>query len=366
MRQTNSAILSIDGSRYSGSGTIVRQSVAFSALTGRAIHMVNARAKRDKPGLRPQHIRVVEAIAELVDGRTEGLVPGSQEFTFHPSQLKTGKHYHWDIGSAGSTTMLALGILPVLAFAGSPVTVELCGGLFQDFAPSAFHLQHVLLPLLQDMGLRTELEIGRPGYVPLGGGILSLIVHPLTESLRSFVKEEVGPVTRVWGIAFSSHLEERQVSRRMAESAEDVLRDSGYQADMEIRHDTESPQRGAALALFADRGTPVRLGADQAGALRRRAEEIGKHVAKQLLEELASGATLDRFAADQIIPFAALAEGESRFLIPTVTDHVFTSAWLAETFLGAQVRIDGQRLVIRGVGFWPNRSRTRSEKSRSS
>ena len=89
-------------------------------------------------------------------------------------------------------------------------------------------------------------------------------------------------------------------------------------------------------------------------------------VAKQLLEELASGATLDRFAADQIIPFAALSEGESRLLIPTVTDHVFTSAWLAETFLGAQVRIDGQRLVIRGVGFWPNRSRTRSEKSRSS
>lgn len=51
----------------------------------------------------------------------------------------------------------------------------------------------------------------------------------------------------------------------MAESAEGVLVDSGYQADIEIRHDTESPQRGAALALFADRGTTVRLGADQAG-----------------------------------------------------------------------------------------------------
>jgi RNA 3'-terminal phosphate cyclase (ATP) len=362
LRQTNRAILTIDGSRYSGSGTIVRQAVAFSALTGQPIRVVNARSKRDKPGLRPQHIRVVEAIAELVNGRAEGLGQGSQEFTFRPGSLKTGHHsghhYSWDIGSAGSTTMLALGILPVLAFAGSPVTVELCGGLFQDFAPSAFHLQHVLLPLLQDMGLRAELEIGRPGYVPLGGGILSLIVHPLTDSLRSFVKEEVGPVTRVWGIALSSHLGERQVSRRMAESAEGVLRDSGYQADIEIRHDTKSSQRGAALALFADTGGAVRLGADQAGALRRRAESIGRHVAKQLLEEITFNATLDRFAADQIIPFAALAEGESRFIIPTVTDHVLTSVWLAETFLGTQVRIDGQRLVIQGVGFWPNRGRT--------
>ena len=91
----------------------------------------------------------------------------------------------------------------------------------------------------------------------------------------------------------------------MAESAQAVLSESGYQADMEIRHDTESPQRGAALALFVDEREAVRLGADQAGSLRRRAESIGQHVAKQLLEVLASGATLDRFAADQIIPFAA-------------------------------------------------------------
>lgn len=356
-RQANYSVLTIDGSRYSGSGTIVRQAVAFSALTGRPIHMVNARAKRDKPGLRLQHIRVVEAIAELVNGRAEGLVQGSQEFTFRPGLLKAGRHYRWDIGSAGSTTMLALGILPVLAFAGSPVTVELRGGLFQDFAPSAFHLQHVLLPLLRDMGLRAELEIARPGYVPRGDGILRLVTTPLTQPFRAITKEETGPVTKVWGIALSSHLEERQVSRRMAESAQDVLGKSGYQADIEIRQDTESLQRGAALALFVDTGGAVRLGADQAGALRRRAESIGKHVAKQLFDEIESGATLDRFAADQIIPFAALAEGESRFTIPSLTDHVLTSAWLAETLLGTHIRIDGQRLAIQGTGFRPNHSR---------
>jgi RNA 3'-terminal phosphate cyclase (ATP) len=69
-----------------------------------------------------------------------------------------------------------------------------------------------------------------------------------------------------------------------------------------------------------------------------------------------TGATLDRFASDQIIPFAALADGESGFIIPTVTDHVMTSAWLADLFLGAKVRIDGHRLVIQGSGFRPNRA----------
>ncbi|MGQ0666651.1 MAG: RNA 3'-terminal phosphate cyclase, partial [Nitrospiraceae bacterium] len=184
-----------------------------------------------------------------------------------------------------------------------------------------------------------------------------LTVNPLTAPLRAIILEETGPVTRVWGIALSSHLEERRVSERMAETARDLLAQAGYQVEIELRYDTESLQRGAGLALFADQGTAVRLGADQAGALRRRAESIGQHVARQLLDELASGATVDRFAADQIIPFAALAAGESRFVIPTATDHVLTGAWLAEEFLGAQVRIEGQRLVIQGAGFWPNGER---------
>jgi len=353
-RKVNRAIRTIDGSRYSGSGTIVRQAVAFSALISQPIHMINVRAKRDKPGLRPQHLRVVEAIARLANAATEGLVQGSREFVFHPGSLKVGRHYCWDIGSAGSTTMLALGMLPVLAFSGSPVTVELRGGLFQDFAPSAFHLQQVVLPLLCKMGLDAQIEIVRPGYVPRGGGILHLTVKPLIGTVQAVMREESGPVTKLWGIALSSHLEERQVSRRMADTARDKLAKAGYRAEIEIRHDTKSVQRGAALALFADRGGTVRLGADQAGALRRRAESIGQHVAQQLLDDLSAGATLDRFAADQIIPFAALAKGESRFLIPTVTAHVSTSAWLAEEFLGAQVKIDGQRMTIKGVGLWPN------------
>ena len=138
----------------------------------------------------------------------------------------------------------------------------------------------------------------------------------------------------------------------MAEAAKQVFGGAGYHAEIEERNDTDALQPGAALAVFADLEGAARLGADQAGALRRPAEAIGQHVAKQLLEDLHTGATLDRFAADQIIPFAALAAGESRFSIPTVTEHVGTSAWLAKMFLGAEVRAD-RRLSITGVGFHP-------------
>jgi RNA 3'-terminal phosphate cyclase len=144
-------VLEIDGSRYSGSGSIVRQAVAFAALTGTAVHVFNVRVKRPKPGLRRQHAQTIEAVRQLVKGSTAGAVAGAGEFVFCPGTPTSGRNFSWDIGSAGSTTVLALALLPVLAFRSAPVSIDLRGGLFQDFAPSFYHLQYVLLPLLQRM-----------------------------------------------------------------------------------------------------------------------------------------------------------------------------------------------------------------------
>ena len=302
-------------------------------------------------GLRPQHVRVVEAIRELVNGAVEGVHVDSQELTFRPGTLSTRKHFHWDIGSAGSATNLALAILPVLAFAPHETQVVLRGGLFQDFAPSFYHLQHVMLPLLARLGLQGEIEMTRPGYVPRGEGIINLSVKPPTKGLTNVVLDRAGAVERVWGIALSSHLEQRKVSHRMADAAKEVLESAGYRATIDIINDTSAQQRGAGLAIFADRGGSVRIGADQAGALGRPAEAIGQYVARQLLEDLEVGATVDRHAVDQLIPFAALANGESRFRIPTETEHVSSNAWLVELFLSVQVKIEHHVMVISGIGL---------------
>lgn len=344
-------MIEIDGSQYSGSGTIVRQAVAFSALTGKPIHIVNARAKRDKPGLRRQHTRVIEAITELVNGTAKGVYEGSQEFQFRPGINKGKQEYLFDIGSAGSTTMLALGVLPVLAFRPTKTIVEIRGGLFQDFAPSVFHLQHVIQPLLLRMGLKATVRMERPGYVPTGDGRLSVMVESMSRCFQPVVLDHQGSVRRIWGIALASHLAERQVSHRMADTAKKQLAKAGYEAEIETLENLSAKQPGAALAVFADCEESVRIGADQAGAPRRRSENIGRYVARQLLADLDTEATVDRFTADQVIPFAALAKGESRFVIPSITEHVQTSAWLAELILGARVKIENQHISVTGMGF---------------
>jgi len=46
------------------------------------------------------------------------------------------------------------------------VRARITGGLFQDFAPSPFHMHRVLAPLVRSMGVDLCLDVVRPGYVP--------------------------------------------------------------------------------------------------------------------------------------------------------------------------------------------------------
>lgn len=349
-------MIEIDGSLHSGSGTIVRQAVAYAALTRQPVRIRNARARRRHPGLRPQHLRAIQAISELTGGTLDGAQVEAQSFSFRPGDAEPAGHYAWDIGTAGSATMLALAVLPVLALRGAGAQAEIRGGLFQDYAPSVFHLQRVILPLLAQMGLAAELDMLRPGYVPAGEGILRLTVPPAGGPLRPLSPRRGDTPALIWGISLASHLDDRHVAARMAAGAQRVLATApattggAHTAEISECTDRSASQPGAAFALFADFIGGTRLGADRAGAPHRRAENIGARAAHQLLEEIASGATLDRHASDQIIPFAALAAGTSTFRVPLITEHTETGAWLASLFLGAQVRAEEQTLVISGKG----------------
>jgi len=91
------------GSLRSGSGTIVRQAVAYAALTGQPVRVRNARARRRQPGLRAQHVRAVQAIRDLVGGSLDGAEVGSRSFEFLAGSRRAGRpvcvgHRHRGIG----------------------------------------------------------------------------------------------------------------------------------------------------------------------------------------------------------------------------------------------------------------------------
>lgn len=344
-------MLDIDGSVHSGSGTLLRNSASLAALLGVPLHMTQVRAKREKPGLRPQHLQALHACSSLCEGEIRGAHVGSTEIFFHPGKRLKGGDFHWDIGTAGSTTMLALTIIPLALFAGGPSRFSLTGGLFQDFAPSAFYMQKVLLPVLQRMGTEVRLDILRPGYVPRGQGKLRVEEKPLGCPLKPVQMLEQGKVREVRGISLASHLEREKVSARMAHECLRLLEKEGYAAEMEIRDDRTAAQKGAALALWAITGQGCLLGADRAGAPGRRSESIAQFVVDSLLEDLSTQAATDRHLADQLILFAALAKGKTRYRIPRMTDHIQSNLWLVEKILGVKTEWKGNILSIDGIGF---------------
>lgn len=341
-------MIQIDGAEKSGSGTIVRLAAALCTILGQELHLWNIRAKRDKPGLRPQHLQVVLACAQMCHGRVEKAEVGSHEIIYRPGKQIKGGVYEWDIGTAGSTTMLAMSLVLVGCFADKPSTFRISGGLFQDFAPSAYHMQQVLFPLLRRMGASAELEVKKPGYVPEGKGVIEVKVKPAEGGLRPLVLPQQGKVTGIEGIALSSHLAEQRVSQRMAEECRNRLREDGYHADIESRHDTQANQKGAVLSVWAETDSGCLIGSDRAGRRGRSSEEIGRYVARNLLQDLETGATVDRYAADQLIPYCAVASGTSEYVIPAITEHVETNLWLVHRILGSSTSLEHNRVMIQG------------------
>jgi RNA 3'-terminal phosphate cyclase (ATP) len=345
-------MVTIDGSEHSGSGTIVRYSVALAALLHQPVRVVNVRQKRNQPGLRTQHAASVFACAAMCGATTEGVTVGSREFTFVPGTRIAGGAFEWDIGTAGSTTMLALSVLPIACFAERAVTARIEGGVFQDFAPSPHHMQHVLAPVLRRMGADLNLQVERPGYVPGGAGVLRLTVDPAAGGLKGITLTDAGRIDAVRGIAMASRLAGRRVAERMAVSCEATLEPAGLSCNIERSLDDEARHAGANLSIWGTSTTGCLLGADRAGKLGRTSEAIGEFAGRTLLADIRSGATVDRHLADQLVLFAALARGSTTYLVPKVTDHVLSNAWLVRQF-GAAVKIDERRIAVDGIGLPP-------------
>jgi RNA 3'-terminal phosphate cyclase (ATP) len=343
-------MIEIDGSSQSGSGTLLRYSVALATLSGETLHLSRIRAKRPKPGLRAQHLAAVRACARLSGAEVEGDEVGSQEILYRPGRTISGGDFRFDIGTAGSAVMAAFALIPPALAADGPSRITITGGLFQDFAPTFFHMQQVLVPMLRMMGADVNVRMVRPGYVPDGQGMLVLEVKPVPGLVPLHLSER-GKVISVKGIALSSHLREQQVGQRMAGRCRELLKKRGYRAMIDIVDDTTAVQRGAGLTLWAETERGCRIGADRAGRQGRRSEAIADFTAKSLLEDLGSGASTDRHTADQLILFAALAEGATEYVIPRVTDHVEANLWLVEKVLGIRASLRNHTVRIQGKGM---------------
>src|SRR5690606_31001138 len=145
------------------------------------------------------------------------------------------------------------------------------------------------------------------------------------------------------------HLAERRVSERMAGTCERLIRAAGLTCTIDRVDDDTAVHAGACLAIWAKDATGGLFGADQAGRFGRSSERIGEFVATTFLEDVRSGATVDRHLADQLVLFCALADGTSRYIVPRVSGHLESNLWVVGQF-GVRATADSRRVEIEGLG----------------
>ncbi len=357
-------VIVVDGSMGEGGGQILRTALSLSVITGKPVRITNIRAKRSRPGLRSQHLTAVKALAEISSARVEGAFVDSMEISFYPSTVKGGV-YKFEVGTAGSVSLIIQAILPPLLFARDPSTVKLSGGTDVPFAPTIDYIRYVFKRNLSLTGASFDVVLHRRGHYPKGGGMVELVVERAVTKFKPINAVERGEVLEVRGVSHAVRLP-FHVASRQALAARNILKEKlgnvGISIELEHYRKDWDPHiaPGSGITLWAVCGKTL-IGADSLGARGKPAEKVGEEAAARLIEELSTGKAFDSHMSDMVLLYVALAEGTSRIGGSRMTLHAKTLLDLLDLFLGGEgfsytITEGGElnesfTLEIRGVGL---------------
>ena len=311
-------MLTIDGSSGEGGGQIIRNAVALSAISGTPVTVSGIRAGRKKPGLFPQHIAAVRAVARTCDAAVTCLEPGSRNLTFTPGKLKPCD-VSISVGTAGSIPLVIMAWLPIALRTGGSLYVT--GGTEVPLSPTIDYLDHVFCAVLRQSGAEIRMDIEQRGYYPAGGGAVR--VHVERRDLGPILP--VGPGTDPCRILSCSSILPAHVTRRQAASATNYIqRETGHacETSIDIR---AGPDTGSSCTVWH--------GAKGGSELGRRgvpAEKVGESAALAATESFQAPGDVDIHLADQLLVPLALCGG--RFTTAVMTTHAETTLWLLGQF----------------------------------
>ena len=331
-------MIKINGAYGEGGGQILRTCLTLSVLTRQPVLIENIRANRSKPGLRPQHLSAVKAMANLSNAEIMGDVLSSQMLQFSPSKVSSGK-YTFKIRTAGALSLVLQTIFLPLSFANSLSHITLTGGTHVNWSPSYHYLQEQWLPIMLQIGFRLELNLIKTGFYPEGGGEVKVIIRPAQE-MHPFRCQERGELIRVRGLSGVANLDDG-IAKRQKYQALRRLYEICQDSKINTVH-LPSPGKGTFILLKADFLQCGSACFSGLGAPGKRAERVADEAVDQMLGFLETNGTVDHFLADQLLlPLAVIPE-RSIFRTNQITQHLITNAHVIREFLPAKIEIEGE------------------------
>ena len=332
--------LEIDGNYGEGGGQILRSSLSLSAILNQPVRISGIRAGRKKPGLAPQHLTCVNAVAAITNAEVIGGQLGSQALVFRPQEISGGS-YNFDVAqirpSAGALSLVFQSVALPLSFAKVPSTVILRGGTHVPWSPTVHYLREIFIPMAAKFGFEGSIQLNRWGWYPKGGGEAIAKVQPIAD-WHNVQLEHRGRLQSIRGISAASNLPEHIINRQQNQIEKRLKR---FDSPVTIeRVKGESIGQGTLVFLKAEFEN-VQAGFSVLGARRKPAERVADEACRALVDFLESDAVIDPHLADQLILPMALATGESRFTTSQITRHLTTNIWLVQQFLPVQFEVNG-------------------------
>jgi RNA 3'-terminal phosphate cyclase (ATP) len=334
-------LIEIDGSFGEGGGQVLRSALSLSVLTGQGVYLYNIRARRSRPGLMVQHLKSVDAAAAISGADVDGAELNSTVLTFRPSKIRSGR-YHFDIGTAGATSLVLQTVYLPLSLASSASSVIITGGTHVPWSPCFHYLTLQWVPVLRRMGFDIQLELEQAGFYPQGRGRINAVIRPVGK-ISPINLTHRGKILRISGISAVANLpvsiadrQKRQAILRLQK-----LPDFGIHPDLHIQtQQLPSAVKGTVLLLVAEfeAGQCCYFGL---GALGKPAERVADEAVDSLLAFLGTGAAVDQYLADQLLLPLCLASGPSELYTSQITTHLLTNAWVLRKFLPAKIEISG-------------------------
>lgn len=322
-------MLSIDGSMGEGGGQVLRTALSVSCVLQKPVKITNIRAGRPKPGLAAQHLTACRLLAEISGAKMSGAELGSTEISFSPGKI-SGGNYKFDIGTAGSCTLLLQSALPVLARAEKPSALEISGGTHVSHSPPFEYLSEVFLPAARRFGVRAEAKMQRAGFYPKGGGKVLLSVEP-----SGFTGCEIAPERHPVNYSILSSLLPPHVLAREEQEVKKKFPDASGEA-----REAAASCAGNAITLWSGA-----FGASALGERGKAAEKVAAEACHELAAGMASGCAVDERLADQLLIYAALAPGKTGFTTPSFSSHLKTNAEVLRLMTGRNIILGGDRSV---------------------
>ena len=325
-------MIEIDGAAGEGGGQVLRTSLALSMCTGRPFTLSRIRAGRAKPGLMRQHLTCVNAAVEVSRAEVEGAELNSQALVFSPGAVQAGD-YRFQVGSAGSCTLVLQTVWPALMGADAPSQLVLGGGTHNPMAPPFHFLERSYAPLMRRLGADATLGLRRMGFYPAGGGEIEVTLQPAARTLQPFDLLERGAQADAYAECFAPAVPRSVIQRELGSLGRALAWDD---AQLRVGHARQNEGPGNALlaTLVHSHVTEVFTQFGERGVS---SETVARNLAREVQAYQQADGALGPHLADQWALPLALAvhqrQQAAAYTCTELTPHAVTNFEVIGRFL---------------------------------